>query len=173
LFDIGWTEMLVVACVAIIVVGPKDLPKMLRTVGKTVGNVKKLAGDFQKQFDDALKEAELDEVKNLSKGKGFTALDDIKESTKNFERDFNQQMTGAQKDWNDAASGASKSSSSATKSSASESELPKPKSETAANKKVAASGKKAAATSKPTAGKAAKSAAKPAKAKTTKSAKSA
>jgi sec-independent protein translocase protein TatB len=37
MFDIGWTELLVIACIAIIVVGPKDLPRMLRTLGQTIG----------------------------------------------------------------------------------------------------------------------------------------
>ena len=58
--------MLVVAVVAIIVVGPKDLPKMLRSFGKVMGNMRRMAGDFQKQFDDAVREAELDEVKNIA-----------------------------------------------------------------------------------------------------------
>jgi sec-independent protein translocase protein TatB len=63
MFDIGWTELLVVAVVAILVVGPKDLPRMLRQFGKTVGQMRKMAGEFQSQFNDALKEAELDEVR--------------------------------------------------------------------------------------------------------------
>src|ERR687897_768248 len=63
MFDIGWTEMLVIAIVMIVVVGPKDLPKMLRTFGKTTAKLRSMAGDFQKQFNEALKEAELDEVK--------------------------------------------------------------------------------------------------------------
>lgn len=63
MFDIGWTEMLVIAVVMIVVVGPKDLPKMLRTFGKTTGKLRAMAGDFQKQFNEALKEAELDDVK--------------------------------------------------------------------------------------------------------------
>src|SRR3990170_2294111 len=63
MFDIGWTEMLVIAIVMIVVVGPKDLPKMLRTFGKTTTKLRSMAGDFQKQFNDALKEAELDDVK--------------------------------------------------------------------------------------------------------------
>jgi sec-independent protein translocase protein TatB len=63
MFEIGWTEMLVIAVVMIVVVGPKDLPKMLRTFGKTVGKLRAMAGDFQKQFNDALKEAELDDIK--------------------------------------------------------------------------------------------------------------
>jgi len=47
-----------IAVVAIIVVGPKDLPRMLRTLGKTMGQLRRTANDFKRQFDDALKEAE-------------------------------------------------------------------------------------------------------------------
>ncbi len=65
MFDIGWTEMLVIAIVMIVVVGPKDLPKMLRTFGRTTTKLRAMAGDFRKQFDEALKEAELDDVKGL------------------------------------------------------------------------------------------------------------
>ncbi|MBS9720674.1 twin-arginine translocase subunit TatB [Tianweitania sp. BSSL-BM11] len=63
MFDIGWTEMLVIAVVMIVVVGPKDLPRMLRTFGKFTAKMTSMAGDFRKQFDDALKEAELDDVR--------------------------------------------------------------------------------------------------------------
>jgi sec-independent protein translocase protein TatB len=64
MFDIGWPEMLVIAIVLIVVVGPKDLPKMLRTFGRTTSSLRRMAGDFRKQFDEALKEAELDDVKS-------------------------------------------------------------------------------------------------------------
>ncbi len=67
MFDIGWTELLVVATVAILVVGPKDLPRMLRSFGRTMGQVRRMSNDFKRQFDDALREAErqsgLDETK--------------------------------------------------------------------------------------------------------------
>jgi sec-independent protein translocase protein TatB len=66
MLDIGWPEMLVIAIVLIVVVGPKDLPKMLRTFGKTSSSLRRMAGDFRKQFDEAMKEAELDEIKNLA-----------------------------------------------------------------------------------------------------------
>ncbi len=56
--------MLLVAVVAIIVVGPKDLPGMLRTFGQAMKKVRALAGDFQKQFDDAIRDAELDSLKD-------------------------------------------------------------------------------------------------------------
>ena len=63
MFDIGWSEMMVVAVVAIIVVGPKDLPRLLRTVGGYVTKVRRLAGDFQKQLNEAMREAELEDVR--------------------------------------------------------------------------------------------------------------
>jgi len=81
MFDIGWTEMLVVAVVAIIVVGPKDLPGMLRTVGKSIKKIRGMAGDFQRQFDDALKEAELDGVKkSIDDVRSMNPLNKMKDS---------------------------------------------------------------------------------------------
>lgn len=66
MFDIAWTEMLVIAVVLIVVVGPKELPGMLRTFGKTMTRMRSMANDFRRQFDDALKEADLDDLKNLA-----------------------------------------------------------------------------------------------------------
>jgi sec-independent protein translocase protein TatB len=63
MFDIGWSELLVIGVVLIVVVGPKDLPRMLRTFGKTMTQLRRMAGDFRKQFDEALSEAELDDVR--------------------------------------------------------------------------------------------------------------
>jgi len=63
MFDLSWTELLVVAVVAIIVVGPKDLPQALRAVGRWTGKAKRMARDFRRQFDEALREAELDTIK--------------------------------------------------------------------------------------------------------------
>jgi sec-independent protein translocase protein TatB len=60
MFDIGWSEILVIAVVAIVVVGPKELPRMLRAFGKTMGQVRRTANDFRRQFDEALREAERD-----------------------------------------------------------------------------------------------------------------
>ncbi|RMF08055.1 MAG: twin-arginine translocase subunit TatB [Alphaproteobacteria bacterium] len=64
MFDIGWTEILIIAVVAIIVVGPKDLPRMLRTLGRYAGKMKRAASDFREQFDDALRESELKELQS-------------------------------------------------------------------------------------------------------------
>lgn len=63
MLDIGWSELLILGVVAILVVGPRELPSMLRNFGKTIGQLRKMAGEFQTQFNDALKDAELDEVR--------------------------------------------------------------------------------------------------------------
>jgi sec-independent protein translocase protein TatB len=74
MFDIGWSEMLVVGAVALVVIGPKDLPAALRTAGKWMGAVRRMAADFQGQVNQAMKDAELDElrreVSNLKSGMG-------------------------------------------------------------------------------------------------------
>ena len=64
--DFGWTELLVISIVLIVVIGPKDLPKVLRGFGRTMTSVRRMASDFRKQFDDALREAELDDVRRLA-----------------------------------------------------------------------------------------------------------
>jgi len=63
MFDIGWSELLVIAVVAIVVVGPKELPRMMRTFGSYAGKLRRMAGDFQRQFDEAMREAEIEEVR--------------------------------------------------------------------------------------------------------------
>jgi sec-independent protein translocase protein TatB len=63
MFDIGWSEMAVVAAVALVVIGPKDLPKLLRTVGEWTGKARAMAREFQGHLDDLARESELDELK--------------------------------------------------------------------------------------------------------------
>ena len=63
MFDIGWSELLVIGVVAIIVVGPKDLPRLMRTFGHYVGKLRRMASDFQRQFEEAVRDSELDEVR--------------------------------------------------------------------------------------------------------------
>ncbi|MBB3147573.1 sec-independent protein translocase protein TatB [Phyllobacterium trifolii] len=65
MFEVGWSEILVIVIVMIVVVGPKDLPKMLRAFGKATAKFRATAGEFRKQFDEALKEAELDDVREI------------------------------------------------------------------------------------------------------------
>jgi sec-independent protein translocase protein TatB len=63
MFDIGWTELLVVGIVALIVIGPRELPRTLRTIGQMMTKVRRMASEFQGQFNEAIREAELDELR--------------------------------------------------------------------------------------------------------------
>ncbi|MFD1982438.1 Sec-independent protein translocase protein TatB [Mesorhizobium newzealandense] len=87
MFEVGWTEMLVIAIVMIVVVGPKDLPNMLRTFGRTTAKLRAMAADFQKQFNEALKEAELDDVKkSVDELRGLSPMAEIKKQLNPFEQ---------------------------------------------------------------------------------------
>jgi len=63
MFDIGWSELVVIGVVALVVIGPKDLPRVMRTVGQWMAKAKRMGREFQNQFNEALREAELDDVK--------------------------------------------------------------------------------------------------------------
>jgi sec-independent protein translocase protein TatB len=63
MFDVSWGELLIVGAVALVVIGPKDLPKALRTLGQTTAKLKRMAAEFQNQFNEAMREAELDEIR--------------------------------------------------------------------------------------------------------------
>ncbi|MTH97252.1 Sec-independent protein translocase protein TatB [Roseibium sp. RKSG952] len=99
MFDIGWTELLVVACIAIIVVGPKDLPKMLRSLGQTIGQMRRMSREFQSTLNEALREAEkqadiADMKKQVEEAGNFNPLGDLKKS---IEEDYRpkRQSNGA------------------------------------------------------------------------------
>ena len=64
MFDIGWQELFIVAILALIVVGPKDLPRALRTIMGLVRKARMMARDFQDGIDDVVREADLDDMKN-------------------------------------------------------------------------------------------------------------
>jgi sec-independent protein translocase protein TatB len=75
MFDIGGGELLVIGIVALVVIGPKELPGLLRTAGNAMGKVRRMASEFRGQFDDAMREAELDQAK-----KAFTDVNDVAQS---------------------------------------------------------------------------------------------
>lgn len=67
MFDIAWSELGVIAVVALVVIGPKDLPKVLRTVGQWTSKARAMAREFQSGIDDMVREAELDELRKAAK----------------------------------------------------------------------------------------------------------
>ncbi|TVR06948.1 MAG: twin-arginine translocase subunit TatB [Salinarimonadaceae bacterium] len=68
MFDLSWGEILLIGAVALVVIGPKDLPGALRTIGRMIGKARRMAGDFQSQFNEALREADLDQVRRDVEG---------------------------------------------------------------------------------------------------------
>ncbi len=67
MFEIGWPELAVVAFLALIVIGPKDLPKVMRTVGATLRKMRGMARDFQHSFEDMAHDLELDDAQKAYK----------------------------------------------------------------------------------------------------------
>src|SRR6266403_5741623 len=63
MFEIGWGELLLIGVVALIVIGPKELPGTLRTLGQWMGKLRRMASEFQGQFQEAMREAELADLK--------------------------------------------------------------------------------------------------------------
>ena len=63
MFDISWTEFLLIGVVALIVIGPKELPAVLRTLGQYTRKIRSMASDFQNQFQEAMREAEMADLK--------------------------------------------------------------------------------------------------------------
>ena len=63
MFEVAWSELFLVIVVAIIVVGPKELPGLLRTMGRIVGKLRRMAEEFRRQFDDSMREAGGEDLK--------------------------------------------------------------------------------------------------------------
>jgi len=63
MFDFAWSELMVIALIALVVIGPKDLPRVLRTLGKYASRARVIAREFQGSIDQMIRESELDEVR--------------------------------------------------------------------------------------------------------------
>src|ERR1700722_16463962 len=76
MFNIGWSEYLVIAVIALVAIGPKELPGVLRMVGQWVAKARKMAAEFQGQFQEAMREAEMADLKK--------SFDEVKEAATGF-----------------------------------------------------------------------------------------
>src|ERR1700732_3164136 len=76
MLDIGWSELCLIAVVALIAIGPKELPGVLRMVGQWMGKARKMAAEFQGQFQEAMREAEMADLKK--------SFDEVKEAASGF-----------------------------------------------------------------------------------------
>jgi sec-independent protein translocase protein TatB len=92
MFDISWTEFLLIGVVALIVIGPKELPTVLRTLGQWTRRVRSMAADFQNQFQEAMREAEMADLKKQ--------VDDIAHDIKSYDplKDVRADVEAAGKD---------------------------------------------------------------------------
>jgi sec-independent protein translocase protein TatB len=90
MFDIGWSELLVIGVVALIAIGPKELPGVLRMVGQWMGKVRRMASEFQGQFQEAMREAEMADIKKqvddiTTSATSVTNFDPLGDISKQFE----------------------------------------------------------------------------------------
>ena len=76
MFDIGWSEFVLIAVVALIAIGPKELPGVLRTVGQWMTKARRMAAEFQSQFQEAMREAEMADLKK--------SFDEVREAASGF-----------------------------------------------------------------------------------------
>lgn len=80
MFDLTSSKLLILAVVALIVVGPKDLPALMRTVGRYLGMIRRQANEFRAQFEDAMRESELADLKKEVEQLGEDARNTIHET---------------------------------------------------------------------------------------------
>ena len=91
MFDIGWSELLLIGIVALIAIGPKELPGALRTLGQWMGKIRRMAAEFQGQFQEAMREAEIDQLKKdmddmAAKAQDYAQFDPIEDVRKDIEK---------------------------------------------------------------------------------------
>jgi sec-independent protein translocase protein TatB len=101
MFEIGWSELLLIGIVALIAIGPKELPGVLRTLGQWTAKLRRMASEFQNQFHEAMREAELADLKKqvdemTTQAKGYANFDpvaDVRRELESTQRQIETSMT--------------------------------------------------------------------------------
>ena len=98
MFDISWTEFVLIGVVALIVIGPKELPGVMRTMGQWTRRVRSMAADFQNQFQEAMREAEITDLKkqvdDIAHGiKHYNPLKDVRGDIEAIGKDIETSIT--------------------------------------------------------------------------------
>src|ERR1700682_945002 len=90
MFNLGWGEIVVIGIVALIAIGPKELPTVLRTIAQWMGKIRRMASEFQGQFQEALREAELTDLKKHADDitSDITNFDPMEDTQKEMDRAF-------------------------------------------------------------------------------------
>ena len=94
MFDITSSKLLILAIVALIVVGPKDLPLLLRTVGKYLGVIRRHANEFRSQLDEVMREAELQELRKEFESVGNEMKATMDEGARAIDTEMTSAKTG-------------------------------------------------------------------------------
>src|SRR5215831_18809325 len=89
MFDITSSKLLILGVVALIVIGPKDLPALLRTLGKYMGMIRRQANEFRAQFEEAMRESELAELKQQVESVGREAETSFNAAERSVTDDIN------------------------------------------------------------------------------------
>lgn len=98
MFDIGWTELLFLGVLAILVVGPKDLPRMMRTIGQYTAKIRGAAREFQRSFDEMARESELDELrKQIAEVRANNPISQVKDAINHPLESVGKALDGAGK----------------------------------------------------------------------------
>ena len=92
MFDIGWSELLLIGIVALVVIGPKDLPKVLRGLGAMMSKVRSMAAEFQGQFQDAMRDAELADLKKQAEDLASSATNAIQNPVQSIESELQKSV---------------------------------------------------------------------------------
>jgi sec-independent protein translocase protein TatB len=102
MFDISWTEFLLIGIVALIVIGPKELPAVMRSLGQWTRKIRSLAADFQNQFHEAMREAEMADLKKqvddmASDIKSYDPLKDVRTDVEAIGKDLDESVKSPDK----------------------------------------------------------------------------